>query len=308
MSRSKPQVTNSYLNPPQQQVQCPVPNCIQQFPYKSIHHFRTHFNTHPKAAIFRLTPEELSSVGIFRCFECRHEVKIYSKEGCLRNHSKQHTSSRDKINSQLAAEIISRNSHTTAIDWATQLSWISTVRYHPMPFRVSLFSRLGKAQRLVVLDLLRELVDALTQSCVPIIDGEHLPTFETTGSPFYKLLSLFEALICGPPGPSEKGNWNKLIDERLQQFRSAKIQVLFERAQLTPMKAPQDRQPIPDQAHREKSANAFANLDNPGKAFRIVTATQPIALANPPIVRALQDLYPSECSYCPSERSNRGDG
>lgn len=176
-----------------------------------------------------------------------------------------------------------------------------------MPFRVSLFSRLGKVQREVVLDLLREMVDVFNQSCTPITDGDDLPIFETTCSPFYKLLSFFEALICGPSGPTEKGNWRKLIDERLQKFRAAKIQPLFERAQLTRIIAPQDKQRIPDPASREQAAITFANLDNPGKAFRIVTATQPIALATTPVIRALQDLYPSECSYCPLERSSRNE-
>ncbi|MGH7955270.1 MAG: hypothetical protein ACREOZ_04845, partial [Gloeomargaritales cyanobacterium] len=104
-----------------------------------------------------------------------------------------------------------------------------------------------------------------------------------------------------------KEKWNELIDERLQCFRLAKIQPLFERAQLTANKPPQDRQRVPDPVHCEQSATFFANLDNPGKAFRIVTATQPIALATPPVVRALQDLYPSECSYCPLDRSIRSE-
>ncbi|MGH7954901.1 MAG: hypothetical protein ACREOZ_02955 [Gloeomargaritales cyanobacterium] len=192
-------------------------------------------------------------------------------------------------------------------DWENQLSWLSTTQYHPIPFRVSLFSRLGKAQKVSVLDLLREVVDVFIQSCSPIVDGDNLPAYETSSSPFYKLLSLFEAIVCGPAGPSEKGNWGKLIDSRLQAFRAAKIQPMYDRARLTRVTAPEDRNRLPDLPHREQAATIFANLDNPGKAFRIITATQPIALATPPVVNALQDLYPGECSFSPPERSSRSD-
>ncbi|MGH7955078.1 MAG: hypothetical protein ACREOZ_03875 [Gloeomargaritales cyanobacterium] len=47
-----------------------------ELPFKSIHHIRTHFTTHPTADVFRLTTEELASIGVLRCMECRHELKI----------------------------------------------------------------------------------------------------------------------------------------------------------------------------------------------------------------------------------------
>ncbi|MGH7955313.1 MAG: reverse transcriptase domain-containing protein, partial [Gloeomargaritales cyanobacterium] len=139
----------------------------------------------------------------------------------------------------------------------------------------------------------------------PIVDGENLPTFETTNSPFYKLISLFEALISGPSGPTEKGNWDKLIDSRLQAFRSAKIKPMFDRAQLIRISPPQDRAQLPNHHQREQAATIFANLDNPGKALRIITVMQPLALATPPVVKVLQGLFPSECSFSPPERSSR---
>ncbi|MGH7973966.1 MAG: hypothetical protein ACREBR_00470, partial [bacterium] len=156
------------------------------------------------------------------------------------------------------------------------------------------------------MDLLRELIEVFNQSCIPIVE-ESLPTYETTCSPFFKLITLFEALVCGPSGPTEKGNWGKLIDRRLEAFRSANIQPMFTRANLTRVAPPQDRAQLPDRHQREQAASIFANLDNPGKAFRIVTATQPVALLTPPVVSALQDLYPDECSFSSAERSSRSD-
>ncbi|MGH7954677.1 MAG: hypothetical protein ACREOZ_01825, partial [Gloeomargaritales cyanobacterium] len=61
----------------------------------------------------------------------------------------------------------------------------------------------------------------------------------------------------------------------------------------------------PNHHQHEQAATIFANLDNPGKALRIITATQPIALATPPVVKVLQDLFPNECSFSPPKRSSR---
>ncbi|MGH7955077.1 MAG: hypothetical protein ACREOZ_03870, partial [Gloeomargaritales cyanobacterium] len=89
-----------------------------------------------------------------------------------------------------------------------------------------------------MLDLLRVVVNVFNQSCAPIIDEDNLPTYETSSSPFYKLLSLYEALICGPSGPNEKGNWKKLIDRRLHAFRSGQIHQLYQRAHQTVVTVP----------------------------------------------------------------------
>ncbi|MGH7955228.1 MAG: hypothetical protein ACREOZ_04630 [Gloeomargaritales cyanobacterium] len=184
---------------PETLVNCPVPTCRHLLPYKNIAALREHLENHTKADIFERTPAELATSGLVRCFECRHKPVVYCSEAILRNHiNHNHKHSRDKLNSQLAKENISRNNSTSEEQWNKQLSWLSLIEYNPMPFRYSLWSRLGKSSKTAALDVLREVVSVYNLSSASVSDGEDLPIFEASKTPFFNLLCLFERSYLDP--------------------------------------------------------------------------------------------------------------
>jgi hypothetical protein len=128
-----------------------------------------------------------------------------------------------------------------------------------------------------------------------------IPTFQTTATPFWKLLLIFESIILSPsPLQQNQGSYSMILKQRITLFRTGNIRKLYDESRPTPNSpTPPLTPPVFNDLKYNKRAQQCADQDNLHTTFARISSITPTATLTPHYLNILKKLYPPPIQFQP---------
>jgi hypothetical protein len=278
-------------------IPCPHLGCPYAFPrvigFQS--QIRQHLVTlHTADQNKYLTPSDLHKL---HCFTCPHCPLIFATVAKQKLHTqKVHPTTRGKLNIDIILSTYPEHPNCSQhkSNWLKTLQWITPLHITPATARSSLYTKLSPKHRQTCFHTFHHLLNWCIEASLPGPNDPSIPTFQTTSTPFWKLLLLFESIILAPsPNKPSQGSYSTLLKLRLTRFRSGNIQELYydSRPNLDTPTQPLVP-PVFNDLKYNKHAQQCADQDNLHTAFARISSITPTATLTPHYLNILKKLYP----------------
>jgi len=277
-------------------IPCQVPDCGLHLycnkPALIQHHLR---HSHTPSETMMIPRQFYKDAGVFQCSLCpSSKPTIFGLQSRLNSHiHKTHKSiTRSAPNSDIIMTHFPATPNTTsnaAANWKATLKYMQRLDPTPFSFRKSIYHRLDYKTKKELNNLAFKLYYVLTFT-LPVHEESHnlnIPSYETSSTPLWKMMILFEGTILAPPTASEPRNYQKLVRRRIETFRDGRFNSLHRNAMS--IMAPPSYQ-TPSRETRTESIMRSANHDNWRKASQLLKdplPAMPYTQENLPKVLAL---------------------
>jgi hypothetical protein len=133
-----------------------------------------------------------------------------------------------------------------------------------------------------------------------------LPTYQTTATPFLKLLLTFESLFLSPsltPNQSQQ-SFHQLLLHRHALLKAGNLQQLYMDTRTPLHQSPKTPIPIFNDMQHNHAAQFAADQDNLHSAYHRIKSITPKVTLAPHYLTILQSLYPPQRQYHPPTQRN----
>jgi hypothetical protein len=302
-------------------IPCPQQECPYAFPQikgfqSQIRQHLTTLHTHQENITLKS-----STLHKLHCYPCNHCHAIYATVAKQQQHTlRQHPTSRSTTN----LDIILQTYPQTDIDptrqqviqenWNNSLTWLHSLHIQEPPStRRTIYHKLTAPHKKFLFAILHHIITWCNEAIIPFDDtGQHtrthLPSHQTTATPFLKLLLTFESLFLTPTN-SKTQSYHQLLLHRHELLKTGRIQELYlctrpqQPTQLVRTTTSDDPEPtIPtfNDLQHNRAAQFAANQDNLHSAYNRIKSVTPQVTLNPHYLSILQKLYPPKLHYQPT--------
>ena len=302
MTSSTPR-TNTSTTPSTLTIPCPIPDCglhlYRNKPALIQHHLR---HSHTPSETMPIPRQFYKNAGVFHCSLCpASKPTIFGHQSRLNTHiHKTHKSiTRSAPNTDIIMTHFPALPTTTsnvAANWKISLRYMQKLDPTPFSFRKSIYHRLDYKTKKELNNLAFKLYYILSLS-LPIHEEAHnvnIPSFETSSTPIWKMVLIFEGTLLAPPTESEPRNYQKLVRRRIETFRDGRFSSLHRNA--ASILAPPSYN-IPSKSSRSESIMRAANHDNWRKASQLLRDPLPAMPYTPENMPQIHALHPPPNSF-----------
>jgi len=309
-SRSSETTTPSQPPPPIS-ICCPVANCDALLPLKKASLIQDHLLRHHTPAERSRVPKSFyTRASVHKCHLCKPPtISLFTTQTRLQSHirAKHKSATRSVVNSDLLLTHFpadTLNHHSAPLNWKRSLIYFHKLDVVPFTFRKSIYMNLDRKTKYEMQNLAYKIYFVTQTAILPHINARNLhhPTYETHSSPLWKITLLLEGILLAPPGLGEPRNYQKLIKQRVTQFRLGNLDHMHRLAmqyKATPSYT------TPSDKRRSQQIITAANADNWRKASNLLRDPLPSVPYSASNVPKILDLHPPPCSYTPSHPPQR---
>jgi len=307
-TRSQTGTTNTRAQPTRRRVPCPIPNCTTSFTRNTPYIIKNHLTNDHTATEIRCIPTEFyHKADVFKCPVCpTHKLGLFASNGTLLRHIQRthKMSTRTETNTDLLLstfKVDPAQAPTTRQNWERSLSYIHRHDITPFSFRKSIYSKLKFNERSLIQNLAYNLIELLIKAQEPHVDNNspHSNAYQTSPSPIWKILLLFEGSLMAPATATDpKRNYQALIKRRVAQFLDGNFDVLYQNA-MCHLSSPRTDTPTIDQ--RQSQILRAANNDDWKKASQLLQQPLPSVPFDDTYLPHIQALHPPPTPYLSEE-------
>ena len=301
-TRSQPTPTRPRIS--RQLIPCPIPNCNTTFtkntPYIIKHHL---LNDHSTTEMRCIPTSFYHQADVYKCPVCpTHKLGLFASNGTLLRHiQRSHKlATRTQTNSDLLLATFKVDPAHSAIakqNWERSLAYIQRHDLVPFSFRKSIYNKLKYNERSLIQNLAYNFIEVLIKSHEPHVEGNtpHLEAYQTSPSPLWKILLLFEGSIMAPPSETDpRRNYQALIKRRVSQFLDGNFDKLYQNA-MSHLSPP--RKEAPNLEERQQRIVKAANNDDWKKASQLLNEPLPSVPFDDTYLPHIQALHPPPAPY-----------
>jgi hypothetical protein len=275
---------------------------------------RQHLTTlHTRQQNLLLNPTQLHKLNVYPCTHCHTIFASVDKQP--QHITKYHPIQRVQTN--LAIVLQTYPIHTLTSDlqtsittqWTHTLQWLHNLDITPLTRRNTIYHKLTPSHKKLVFAILHHIVQWCNTALKPFNseDSTTQPTYyQTTATPFLKLLLTFESLFLSPsttPNQSQQ-SFHQLLLHRHALLKASNIQQLYLDTRTPLHKPPKTPIPIFNDMQHNHAAQFAADQDNLHSAYYRIKSVTPKVTLTPHYLAILRSLYPPRRQYHPTTQHN----
>jgi len=276
-------------------------------PLKMQRHLR---ETHTEHEIQTIPTSFYSDAEVHKCPFCScSDLALFKTSKSLTRHleSKHEASIRTVINSDILLarfppHILQCTEAATA--WKATLRYLHNLDIIPFAFRKSLYHLIDFKTKKEIQKIAHLVYVSTTIAAMPHVNANlrSIPAHETTSTSLWKMTLLLEGTLLAPPAKHEPRNYKKLVNHRIQLFRSGQFSQLHRQAMQYKAIPSYSK---PTETQRTQQIHDAANNDDWRKASKLLSEPLPAMPYTPDNLPKVQRLHPPRSSYTPTRQIPR---
>jgi hypothetical protein len=173
---------------------------------------------------------------------------------------------------------------STTTQWTQALQWLHTLDITPPTRRNTIYHKLTPSHKKLVFAILHHIVQWCNAALTPFNSADtSQPTYQTTATPFLKLLLTFESLFLSPSTTSDQSqqSFHQLLLYRHALLKAGNIDQLYLDTRAPLHKLPKTSIPIFNDMQHNHAAQFAADQDNLHTAYHRIKSITPKVTLTP---------------------------